>query len=106
MARTTGPILAIGGITVANQVIFNEEDMDWRVPIATGIAAMLFSLAERGWEKGAVSLAYLALLTSLIARIGGRPSPIESAAAWWGRGPAEPGKGIGGGGNTGRYRPA
>lgn len=92
MARSTGPILAIGGLTIANRVIFNDEEMDWRVPIATGIAAMLFSMAEKAWPKGAINLAWLALITSMFVRTGDSPSPIESAATWWQRGPRNPGR--------------
>jgi uncharacterized membrane protein len=84
MARTTGPVLAIGGITMANAVIFNNQPIDWRIPIATGISAMLLALAEKGWELGAVSLAWTALVTILFVRLDGRtPSPMESAATWW-----------------------
>lgn len=83
MSRTTGPILAIGGITVANRVLFNGEPMDWRIPIATGITAMAFSLAERLSEKGAVLLAYVALVSVLFTRLDPAvPSPVESVDKW------------------------
>ena len=45
MSQTTGPILAVGAVTVANNVIFHDEPMDWRVPVATGLAAIGFLLA-------------------------------------------------------------
>lgn len=84
MARTTGVVLAIGGITIANRVIFNNQDMDWKVPIATGLAAGMFALLEKGWEKGAVALSWVALLTILLARIDPKvPSPAESALKWY-----------------------
>lgn len=98
MAKSTGPVLAIGAVTVANRVIFNERPMEWRIPIATGIASMLFSLMERGWEKGAISLAWLALISSMFLRVNGDRSPIENAADWWNRGPHQ--------GGTQRPRPA
>lgn len=86
MAKTTGPVLAIGGITIANRVLFNDKPMDWRIPIATGITAMGFALVEKGWEKGAVTLAWLALITVLITRIDpGVPAPVETLDKWFNR---------------------
>lgn len=84
MSRTTGPILALGGITLANRVLFNDQPMDWRIPIATGITAGAFSLAEKAWEKGAVALAWLALITVLLTRVDPRvPAPVETLDNWW-----------------------
>jgi hypothetical protein len=82
--KTTGPVLAIGGITLANRMLFHDEPMDWRIPIATGITAMAFGLAEKAWDKGAVALAYLALVTVLITRLDPKvPSPVETVDAWF-----------------------
>lgn len=82
--KTTGPILAIGGITLANQSIVHGRPVDWRVPVATGLAAGLFGLMEKGWEQGAVALSYLALVTVLFTRLDkGTPSPAESFEKWW-----------------------
>jgi hypothetical protein len=84
VSRTTGPILAIGGITLANKVIFHGEPMDWRIAIATGISAAGFALAEKAWEKGAVALAWVALVTVLFTRIDAKvPGPIETLDNWW-----------------------
>lgn len=87
MARSTGPILALGGITLANKTIVNGQPMDWRIPIATGLAAGVFALAEKGWEEGAVGIAWLALVTILFVRVDPNvPSPVESAEAFWRQG--------------------
>jgi hypothetical protein len=84
MARSTGPILAIGGITIANQTLFNGQPLDWRVAIATGGAAMLFALVEKAMPEVAVGLAYIGLITILFARVDPKvPSPAESALKWW-----------------------
>jgi hypothetical protein len=57
--------------------------MDWRVPIATGVAAGMFALAEIAWEEGAVAMAYLALVTVLLVRLpGSKHAPIENLTAW------------------------
>lgn len=82
--RTTGPILAIGAITVANQSIVNDQPMDWRIPVATGIAAGMFALAEKAFGELAVGLSWLALVTILFARLRPNvPAPMESFARWW-----------------------
>jgi hypothetical protein len=84
MSKTTGPILAVGTVTVINQSVFHGKEFDWRVPIATGLAAAGFSLAERAWPQGAEILAWTTLLTVLLSRTDPKiPSPTESALSWW-----------------------
>jgi hypothetical protein len=84
VAASTGPVLAIGAITVANRTVFNDEPMDWKVPVGTAIAAVLFSGAERAVGRSAVWLAYLALTTIVFARVDPSvPSPAESALRWF-----------------------
>ena len=74
----------MGAITVANNVVFHDQPMDWRVPIATGFLAIGFSLAERVWPQGAEIFAWTGLLTVLLARVNPKiPSPVESAVAWY-----------------------
>jgi hypothetical protein len=83
MARTTGPILAIGGITYANQTLLHGKPVDWRIPIATAISAGMFALLEKGWERGAVALAWLSLVTVLLVRVNPDvPAPVESLNQW------------------------
>lgn len=84
MSESTGPILAVGAITLANRVVFNDKPMDWKVPIATAMAAVLFSGAERAVGKTAVYVAYLALVTVVFVPIDPKvPSPAESALSWF-----------------------
>lgn len=84
MAQTTGPVLAIGAITVANRTVWNGKDMDWRAVVATGIAALAFAGAEKVWAQGAKMLAYTALAAICLTRIEPDvPSPVESALKWW-----------------------
>jgi hypothetical protein len=84
MAQSTGPILAVGALTLANRSVFNEQPMDWKVPIGTAIAAVLFSGAERVAPRAAVSLAYLALITVVFVRVDPAvPAPAESALKWF-----------------------
>lgn len=84
MARSIGPILAVGAITITNQTLLNGKPIDMRVPVATVIAASAFALLEKGWEDGAVALSYLALLSVLFVRLEpNTPAPVESALKWW-----------------------
>lgn len=84
MAASTGPVLAIGALTITNRVIFNDEPMDWKVPIGTAMAAVLFTGLEKATGRTAVWLAYLALVTTVFARLDPQvPSPAESALRWF-----------------------
>jgi hypothetical protein len=81
MSSTTGVILATGGLTMLNQSVFNGQPFDWRVPIATGVGAVGFTLIERVWKDGAVILAWSMFITVLMTRVNPKvPSPAETAA--------------------------
>lgn len=81
---TTGPILAVGAITLANASVFHDRPVDWRIPVATGLAAVMFSGMEKVWAEGARALAWTALVAVCLTRIDPRtPSPVESALSWW-----------------------
>ncbi len=87
MAQTTGPVLAIGGITIFNQTVLNSKPIDWRVPIATGFLAGAFALFEKGNATFAKGVAWTALLTVLLARVDPKtPSPVESLLKYWNAG--------------------
>jgi hypothetical protein len=87
MSQTLGPILATGALTVANTTVFHDRPMDWRVPIATGLAAIGFSLVERAAPQLAVALAWTTFLTVMLTRTQPSvPSPVESALEWWKKG--------------------
>lgn len=69
---------------MANQTIVNGKPIDWRVPIATGLAAGMFALAEQGWAEGAVALSWVALVSLLFVRTRPDvPAPTESFVKWW-----------------------
>ncbi len=84
MSRTTGPILAVGAITIANETLIGGKPLNWRIPVATGLAAGIFAFAERGWADGAVALAWLSLTAVVFVRIDPKtPAPAESFVTWW-----------------------
>lgn len=85
--KSTGPILAIGAITVANQSVLGSEPFDVRVLIATGLSAGLFALMEKGVGDVAVGLAWLALVGVVFVRLRpGTPAPIERLLQVWNEG--------------------
>jgi hypothetical protein len=87
MAGSTGPILAIGGITIVNESIVNGQPLDWRVPIATGLTALTIGALENGipaFSDAFVKLSWIALVTTLLVRVKpGTPSPMESFVDWY-----------------------
>jgi hypothetical protein len=83
VSQSTGPILAVGGITLANKTLLNNQPMDWRIVIATGLTAGMFSLADKAWPELSKGLAYLALISVLFVRLDkNTPAPVESLAKW------------------------
>lgn len=65
MAKSTGIILAVGGMSYGNDVIFNGQSPTQGIPVivGTGIAAALLTLLERVNQQLAVGLAWIALIT-------------------------------------------
>ncbi len=84
MADSTGPMLAVGAVTMVNQTVLNAQPINWRVAIGTGVATIGLALTERVSRSFAVGLAYIALVTVIFARVDPKvPSPAESALRWW-----------------------
>lgn len=79
MAKSTGPILAAGGITFVNGWIFNKQGPDFKVILATAIAAGGLALLENASAPLAEGIAWIALITVLFTRVGGKESPAENA---------------------------
>jgi thiamine monophosphate synthase len=87
MARSTGPILAVGGITLANRHLLAKkpaDEIDWRIPVGTAIAAGGLALLERASEGLAVGIAYIALVAVLFARLDPKAgAPAENLLRIW-----------------------
>lgn len=83
MARTTGPIVAAGAITWANQTLLNDFDYEdmveitTRIGVATGILAGIFYGFEKISGDVAVGFAWVALTTTLLVRYKNKPTPLE-----------------------------
>lgn len=84
MSRSTGPIIAMGAIALANESVFHGKPIDWRIPVATGLTAMGASLLERALPSVTVLVAWTGLLAVLLTRTSPNvPSPTESLVGWW-----------------------
>jgi hypothetical protein len=73
MAKSTGPILAVGGVTLLNGFLINRGNMEivtvWPTVAATGLAAGAFALIERVNQPLTVGVAWVALITALFVRL-------------------------------------
>lgn len=84
MAQSTGIVLAVGGITAANELLFAplagaKVQFNWRIiPATVGLALALAGL-EKLAPQFAVGLAYLSLATVLIVPFGNAPTPLQNA---------------------------
>jgi len=84
--RSLGPVLAMTGVTLANDVVVNHFDIqqEQRVIVGGAVVAAALGLLEQVWEDGAVALAWLGLVTVLFVRVTpGKPAPLEAFANWY-----------------------
>jgi hypothetical protein len=88
MAASTGIVLAVGGITLGNELLgatvakqkWTASTVNWRViPATLGLALALAGL-EKIAPQFAVGLAMLSLFTVLVIPFGGHPTPLENAS--------------------------
>ena len=79
MARSTAPILLVGGIEFANDWL-NGQGLQFKVLVATGIAAGGLALIEQipGLEPIATGIAWIAFVTLMFTRLNGKPSPVDT----------------------------
>jgi hypothetical protein len=84
VARSTGIVLAAGGITLANEVVFaplagQRVHLNWRVIPATAGLALALAGLEKLAPGFATGLAWLSLLTVLVVPFGNAPTPLDNA---------------------------
>jgi hypothetical protein len=83
MSATTTPIVLTGGVTMLSDYM-NGRGVEFRVALATGIAAGIFGLFEKADPQLAVGLAWVVFVTSLIVpHANGTPSPVETFLKEW-----------------------
>lgn len=89
MARTTAPILLIGGVTITNRWLelielngasfapqFFTTAEFWKPAVATGLTVGAFALLEKANSPLAVGVAWVALVTTLLV-----PIPLGGSSA-------------------------
>jgi hypothetical protein len=91
--KSTGYVLAAGGIVLANEAIFVPLDtgktplqsINWRVVPATAIMALALAGVESLNEGFGAGLGLLVLLSVLVIPMGNAGSPLENIAKAVGR---------------------
>jgi hypothetical protein len=84
MADSTGIVLAVGGITAANELLFapltgGKVSFNWRIIPATAGLALALAGLERLSHPFAVGLAWLSLAAVLSVPFGNAPTPLQNA---------------------------
>lgn len=84
MAQSTGIVLAVGGLTAANEVLFaplagQKVSFNWRILPATAGLALALAGLEHIAPQFATGLAWLALVTALVVPFGNAPTPLQNA---------------------------
>jgi hypothetical protein len=88
VSESTGLVLAIGGITLANEALFAPlaghgtpwKDINWRILPATAILAGALALVDKLSPDVGRGIAIIALVTVLFAQVGSAPAPLENLA--------------------------
>lgn len=78
-----GIALGVGGITVANELLFSPAaggtlQFNWRIIPATAIFAFLLAGLEKIDATIADGIGYTALVTALVVPFGNAKSPLEN----------------------------
>lgn len=84
MADSTGIVLAVGGLTAANELLFapatgGKVSFNWRIIPATAGLALALAGLERLSHPFAVGLAWLSLAAVLSVPFGNAPTPLQNA---------------------------
>ena len=77
----TGIILVAGTITFANEW-YQTGKVNWRVPVATVLAAAVFDGLAHIDDKAAVGLAVIVLMGASVTKFGGK-SAVETVATFF-----------------------
>lgn len=86
MSASTGPILAVGAITLFNDIVVHRKTLqqDARVVVGTAVAALGLSFVEHINQELAVGVAWLSLVAVLFVRLDpATPAPVESFLTWY-----------------------
>ena len=81
MAKSTAPMLLTTAISFGNQWLGNG-DLDLKILVAGAIATGGLALLEAAPGIGAAApgIAWIAFITLMFTRLGGKPSPIDNVS--------------------------
>lgn len=79
MAKSTAPMLLVTSISFGNQWLGNGN-LNFKILVAGGIATAGLALLEQapGAAPLATGIAWIAFITLMFTRLGGKPSPIDN----------------------------
>jgi hypothetical protein len=79
MAKSTAPMLLVTGISFGSQWLGNGN-LDFKILVAGAIATGGLALLEQapGAAPLAQGIAWIAFITLMFTRIGGKPSPVDN----------------------------
>jgi hypothetical protein len=88
MSDSTGVVLAVGGITAANELVFAPlanggspwKNFNWRIIPATAIFALAMAGVDQVSPQLGRGIAVIALVTVLVTPFGNAPAPVENVA--------------------------
>lgn len=80
MAKSTGIVLTATGISFGNEWIQDPTHPNFRILVAGGIVALIFSGVERINEQAGVGLSILMFITVMVTPFKGR-SPAQTLLA-------------------------
>jgi hypothetical protein len=88
MAQSTGIVLAAGGVTAANELLFAPlagegtpwKDFNWRIIPATAVVAVAMAGLEKLSPRLAVGLSVTMLITAMTVQFGKSAPPIANIA--------------------------
>jgi hypothetical protein len=79
MAHSTGVILAVGGISFGNEWLLNKQPPNFKILLATGVAALMLGGLEHLSEPLATGIAWIALITVTLTDAGSKGnSPAQN----------------------------
>lgn len=78
MAIAASIVLVAGGMTFANEW-YQTHEVNWRVPIATALAAALIDGISHVSENAGITLSIMVLIAAATTRMNGK-SPVETLA--------------------------
>jgi hypothetical protein len=85
MAASTGIVLVMGGIVLANDTLVKKQPLNFRAVLATGILALVLAGLDKASPELATGIALVAFTTAMIAPANGA-SPAQSLLAFAGFG--------------------